>query len=104
MARRLALVVAGAFAVSLLTVGAGQAVCDPLCSPKSNESGKLRGQDRADWVHNYKNGGGGDPVPTPVPAPPADTDGDGVADTSDQCPLVAGPATNNGCPLPQEGG
>jgi hypothetical protein len=113
MARRMALVVAGAFAVSLLMVGAGQAVCDPYCSPKSNEKGpnQLKGQDRANWVHNYKNGGGtagggtggggtgGDPGTTP---PPVDTDGDGLPDTVDQCPTVFA-QTSNGC-LPQEGG
>jgi hypothetical protein len=97
--RRLALIIAGAFAVSLLMVGAGQAVCDPLCSPKSNEKGtnQLKGQDRSDWVHQYKNGGGtaGDPVPTP---PPADTDGDGVLDAQDQCPTVYA-QTSDGCPV-----
>ena len=104
MARRMALVVAGAFAVSLLMVGAGQAVCDPLCSPKSNEKGNLRGQDRADWVHQYKNGGGtgGDPVPVPTPTPPLDTDSDGVPDATDQCPTQAGPAPT-GCPTPPDG-
>jgi len=38
--------------------------------------------------------------PCPAPPPPVDTDGDGVPDNSDACPSVAGPAANNGCPLP----
>jgi hypothetical protein len=29
-----------------------------------------------------------------------DIDGDGVPDTEDNCPTFAGPASNNGCPLP----
>jgi len=47
MARRLTLVVAGAFAASVLMAGAAQAVCDPHCSPKSNSGGELRGLNRA---------------------------------------------------------
>jgi F5/8 type C domain len=39
----------------------------------------------------------GDPPPPPPP-PPADSDGDGVPDSSDQCPNLPGPASNNGCP------
>jgi hypothetical protein len=31
--------------------------------------------------------------------PPRDTDLDGLTDTVDSCPLVAGPVTNNGCPV-----
>ena len=31
---------------------------------------------------------------------PDDADGDGVADTLDNCDTVDGPASNNGCPLP----
>ena len=38
-----------------------------------------------------------DPPPQP---PPADTDADGVPDAQDQCPATAGPASNNGCPVP----
>jgi hypothetical protein len=38
------------------------------------------------------------PALTNAPAPP-DTDGDGVPDASDNCPEVAGPASNNGCPV-----
>ncbi len=34
-----------------------------------------------------------------TPPPPTDTDGDGVPDASDNCPTVAGPASNNGCPI-----
>jgi hypothetical protein len=108
MTRRLALVLAGAFAVSALMVGPVQAVCDPYCSPKSNEGGKLRGQDRSDWVHQYKDGGGGVPVPTPVPPPPStppppvDTDGDSFPDAQDHCPSEAGVAPN-GCPPPPPG-
>ncbi len=44
-----------------------------------------------DWVQ--LNGTNGTP-------PPADTDGDGVPDSTDQCPTVSGPASNNGCPVP----
>jgi hypothetical protein len=32
--------------------------------------------------------------------PCPDGDGDGVSDLDDDCPAVAGPASNNGCPLP----
>jgi Glycosyl hydrolases family 16/F5/8 type C domain/Thrombospondin type 3 repeat len=35
----------------------------------------------------------------PAPPPP-DADGDGAPDSSDQCPDEAGPASNNGCPVP----
>ncbi|WP_165821132.1 thrombospondin type 3 repeat-containing protein [Nocardioides gansuensis] len=38
---------------------------------------------------------------TCVPVPPPDTDGDGLPDPSDACPTVAGPASNNGCPVQQ---
>jgi hypothetical protein len=31
--------------------------------------------------------------------PPADNDGDGVQNGSDDCPLQAGPSSNNGCPV-----
>ncbi len=31
--------------------------------------------------------------------PPADTDGDGTPNAEDDCPAVAGPASNGGCPL-----
>ena len=34
------------------------------------------------------------------PPPPPDSDGDGVVDAEDQCPTQAGPASNNGCPVP----
>jgi len=34
--------------------------------------------------------------------PPPDADGDGVPDSSDNCPNVAGPASNNGCPVSVE--
>ena len=37
---------------------------------------------------------------TSTPPPPADTDGDGVPDASDNCPTVAGPTSNGGCPVP----
>ena len=47
MARRLALVVAGAFAASVLMAGAAQAVCDPHCAPKSNSGGEVKGLNRA---------------------------------------------------------
>jgi hypothetical protein len=33
-----------------------------------------------------------------------DTDGDGVPDKDDQCPEVAGPVENNGCPWPDTDG
>lgn len=31
--------------------------------------------------------------------PAIDTDGDGIQNSQDQCPTVAGPSSNNGCPL-----
>ena len=114
MARRVTLVIAGAFSVSVLMAGPAQALCDPLCSPHSNKGGVVRGLDRADEVA----GGGADGranarakqgiVPTSPPVvvlPPPDTDTDGVPDAQDQCPAVAGPATNFGCPelLPPAG-
>ena len=33
------------------------------------------------------------------PPPPPDADGDGVPDATDECPEVAGPASNQGCPI-----
>jgi hypothetical protein len=36
---------------------------------------------------------------TALAPPPPDADGDGVPDTSDNCPSVAGPASNGGCPV-----
>jgi hypothetical protein len=52
MASRLALAVLGAFSISLLAMGAGQAaVCDPHCSPsQSNKGGEVRGLNRANEV------------------------------------------------------
>lgn len=38
------------------------------------------------------------PTPPPPPPAPVDTDMDGVVDSLDQCPTVAGLASNNGCP------
>ncbi|MBE2251575.1 MAG: OmpA family protein [Myxococcus sp.] len=42
-----------------------------------------------------------EPKPEPPPPPP-DTDGDGLPDPSDNCPAVAGPATNQGCPVAEK--
>lgn len=39
-------------------------------------------------------------VSSQVLAQPPDRDGDGVPDTADRCISVAGPASNDGCPLP----
>jgi hypothetical protein len=50
MARRLTLVVAGAFSVSVMMAGAAQAVCDPYCSQYSNKNGVERGVTRANSV------------------------------------------------------
>jgi hypothetical protein len=36
----------------------------------------------------------------PPPPPPPDGDADGVPDSTDQCPSQPGPASNNGCPIP----
>src|SRR5262245_38244257 len=49
MASRLALAVVGAFTISLLVVGAGQAaVCDPHCAPtNSNQGAVVKGLERA---------------------------------------------------------
>lgn len=41
------------------------------------------------------------PEPKPAPPPP-DTDGDGLPDPSDNCPAVAGPASNQGCPVAEK--
>ena len=41
---------------------------------------------------------------TEAPPAPPDGDADGVPDASDACPSQAGPASNNGCPLPADGG
>ena len=38
-------------------------------------------------------------LPPPPPPPPPDTDGDGTPDATDQCPAVAGPSSNQGCPV-----
>ncbi|MDQ1249571.1 MAG: hypothetical protein QG597_3946, partial [Actinomycetota bacterium] len=48
-------------------------------------------------------GGGATPPPPPPPPPPADRDGDGVPDSGDRCPDSAGPASNQGCPVPSPG-
>jgi hypothetical protein len=52
MASRLALAVLGAFSISLLAMGAGQAaVCDPHCAPTtSNQGGAVTGLNRANEV------------------------------------------------------
>ena len=103
MGRLLSLAVTGAFCVSLLMVGAAQAVCDPLCSPNSNKSGAVRGLDRADAMA----GGGADGRANarekqglvPVVTLPPDGDLDGVPDADDQCLTEKGPASNGGCPV-----
>ena len=107
MTRRLALVLAGAFAMSALMVGPVQAVCDPHCSPKSNSGGAVKGLDRADAVagdHGEQGRANARAkqgiVPTTLPTPPLDTDADGVPDAQDQCPTVSGPAPS-GCPPPE---
>ena len=115
MARRLTLVVAGAFAASVWMAGAAQAVCDPHCSPKSNSGGEVRGLDRANSVAGEHGANGRanaaakqGVVPTPAPVvippslPPPDADGDGVPDAQDQCPSVSGLAPS-GCPPPPPG-
>jgi len=86
IARRLALAIAGAFAVSALMAGPAQAVCDPHCAPKANKSGEVRGLTRANTVagehgqHGRDNAaakqdlhkpGGSGVVQTPAPVPPA---------------------------------
>ena len=86
IARRLALAIAGAFAVSALMAGPAQAVCDPHCAPKANKSGEVRGLNRANTVAGdhgqhgrdnavakqdlHKPGGSGVGQP-PAPVPPA---------------------------------
>ena len=44
-----------------------------------------------------------DPAPSvdPTPTVAQDSDGDGTNDTLDNCPQEAGPASNQGCPLPE---
>ena len=86
IARRLALAIAGAFAVSALMAGPAQAVCDPHCAPKASKSGEVRGLNRANTVagehgqHGRDNAaakqdlhkpGGSGVVQTPAPVPPA---------------------------------
>ena len=80
IARRLTLVVAGAFAASVLMAGAAQAVCDPHCSPKSNSGGEVRGLDRANSVAGEHGANGRAnaaakqgvvPTPAPVVIPPS---------------------------------
>jgi hypothetical protein len=39
-------------------------------------------------------------IPVPPPPAPPDDDGDGIQDVGDACPNQAGPASNQGCPLP----
>jgi hypothetical protein len=115
MARRLTLVVAGAFVASVLMAGAAQAVCDPHCSPKSNSGGEVRGLDRANAVAGEHGQQGRDnaaakqgvvstppPVVIPPTLPPPDADADGVPDAQDQCPTEAGLAPS-GCPPPPPG-
>lgn len=86
MTRCLAVVVAGAFAASVLMAGAAQAVCDPHCSPKSNKGGDVRGLNRANEVAGehgqhgrdnaaekqdlHKPGGSPGVVSAPPPPPP----------------------------------
>ena len=41
-------------------------------------------------------------VVAPAPAPEPDRDGDGVSDSADNCPDVAGPVENSGCPVYQK--
>jgi hypothetical protein len=41
-----------------------------------------------------------DPEEPVEPEPEPDTDGDGIPDKDDGCPDVAGPSSNNGCPIP----
>ncbi|MGJ9593517.1 Rib/alpha-like domain-containing protein [Actinotignum sp. GS-2025b] len=42
-------------------------------------------------------------VTAPAPVPNPDGDNDGVPDAQDQCPTIAGPASNNGCPAWNDG-
>src|SRR5690242_14799896 len=88
MASRLALAVLGAFSISLLAMGAGQAaVCDPHCAPTtSNQGGAVTGLNRANEVAGdhgqrgrdnaaakqdlHKPGGSGVSTPPPDPPPP----------------------------------
>jgi hypothetical protein len=39
----------------------------------------------------------------PNDGPTGDMDGDGVLNNADNCPTEAGPASNNGCPVPPDG-
>ena len=55
-ARRLALIVAGAFSVAVMMAGPAQAVCDPHCSPKSNTAGEVRGLNRANVAAGEQHG------------------------------------------------
>ena len=100
IARRLALAIAGAFAVSALMAGPAQAVCDPHCAPKANKSGEVRGLDRANTVagdhgqHGRDNAvakqdlhkpGGSGVVQTPAPVPPASVPPPPVVSAPEPC-------------------
>lgn len=102
IARRLALAIAGAFAVSALMAGPAQAVCDPHCAPKANKGGEVRGLNRANTVagdhgqHGRDNAaakqdlhkpGGSGVVQTQAPVPPA----------SVPSPVVSAPEPCVGC-------
>lgn len=57
---------------------------------------------------NYATGDDGQTIfendinpPVQVSCPEPDSDGDGVPNSQDNCPNQAGPASNNGCPLPE---
>ena len=101
MARCLALAIAGAFAVSALTAGPAQAVCDPHCSPKSNKGGEVRGLDRANAVAGEHGQQGRDNAAAKqgIVRTSPDTDGDGLPDAQDLCPDKAAPGTSDGCPV-----
>ena len=100
IARRLALAIAGAFAVSALMAGPAQAVCDPHCAPKANKSGEVRGLNRANTVagdhgqHGRDNAvakqdlhkpGGSGVVQTPAPVPPASVPSPPVVPAPEPC-------------------
>ena len=61
----------------------GQNPADPLIVPATSNQWSIMGALVGD----------------PVVLPPADIDKDGIPDTADNCPTLAGPASNGGCPV-----
>ena len=68
--------------------------CPTVYNPDQTDSDGDGKGNACDSTPNGITGGSG-----PSPSPSPDSDGDGVADSSDDCPFAAGPASNDGCPI-----